>query len=69
MKYLVTELGFIDRLVHPGEIIEIQGAPPIGGLVPVDEPEQAVEPEQTAERTKRKSAKAGPVADNEADII
>ena len=68
MKYLVTELGFIDRLVRPGEIIEIQGPPPIGGLVPVDEPEQAVEP--VADRPKRtRSAKAGPAADDEAEII
>lgn len=72
MKYLVTELGFIDRLVRPGEIIEIAGPPPIGGLVPVDEPEPVVErpADPVVERPKRtRSAKAGPSVDDEADII
>ena len=71
MKYLVTELGFIDRLVRPGEIIEIQGPPPISGLVPVDDqpaPEPAAAP--AAARPRRPRAAPPPDASgDEAEVI
>jgi hypothetical protein len=77
MKYRVTEMGFIGRLVRPGEIIEWDGPPPIAGLVPVeDQPEPtapvADEP-RTVRPTRRTRATAAPQAadgsDNVDDVI
>jgi hypothetical protein len=68
-KYLVTELGFIGRLVRPGEIIEVDGDPPIGGLVPVEEDSPEPVKEGRSNRKTRTPA-APPTDDNaEADII
>ena len=65
MKYRVTETGFIDRLVRPGEIIEVDGPPPIGGLVPLeDEP-------APAPAAKSKKSRTPPPADpvDEVEVI
>ena len=70
MKYRVTETGFIDRLVFPGEVIEWNGPPPIGGLVPIeDAPADPVD--EPKARAPRRSRPAAPPADDgtEADII
>lgn len=68
MKYRVTEMGFIGRLVRPGEIIEWDGPPPIAGLVPIDEP--AAEPAAEVKPARKPRAKAAPpVDDGEADVI
>jgi hypothetical protein len=65
MKYRVTETGFIDRLVRPGEIIEVDGPPPIGGLVPLDD-----EP-APAPAAKSKKSRTPPPADpvDEVEVI
>jgi hypothetical protein len=71
-KYLVTELGFIGRLVRPGEIIEVDGDPPIGGLVPIeDTPEPVAMDEPKVVRGPRRPRHSAPPADEgtEADII
>lgn len=40
MKYRATLPGFIDRRIRVGDIIEVEGEPPIQGLVPVsDDPD------------------------------
>lgn len=66
MKYRATEPGFIDRYINVGDIVEWDGPPPISGLVALDDPK----PEPVAERPKRSRAvKAGPVVDEDADII
>lgn len=70
MKYRVTETGFIGRLVFPGEVIEVDGPPPIGGLVPVDAPADPVADEPVAARGRKSRAVAPPADDGtEADII
>jgi hypothetical protein len=54
MKYRVTEMGFfIGRLVRPGEIIEVNGPPPIGGLVPIDDEPKAAQPAATKSKKSR----------------
>lgn len=70
MKYRVTQMGFTDRLVRPGEIIDVDGPPPIGGLVPIDEPapvEETVVSDAPAPKAKGKAkgsqARAAPEAD------
>jgi hypothetical protein len=65
-KYRVTELGFIGRLVHPGEIIEVDGPPPIGGLVPLDD-----EPVEDKPAARPKKSRTPPPADTgeEAEVI
>lgn len=66
MKYRATEQGFIDRFINVGDIVEWDGPPPISGLVALDDPQ----PEPVVDRPKRSRAvKAGPVADEDADII
>jgi hypothetical protein len=77
MKYRVTEMGFIGRLVRPGEIIEVDGPPPIGGLVPVDDEPKAAQPagkpadQKPAARAARSTSRAKPPAapSDEADVI
>ena len=68
MKYRVTEVGFIDRLVHVGEIIDVDGPPPIGGLVPVDdEPADTPvdEPAKPARGSRRSKGDAPPTDDGD----
>lgn len=72
MKYRVTEPGFIDRLLRVGEIIELDGPPPIGGLVPIeDTPEPVAMDEPKVVRGPRRPRHSAPPADEgaEADII
>ena len=75
MKYLVTELGFIDRLVRPGEIIEIEGPPPISGLVPIkDQPEapaaaEEPRPARAPRRARSSAPQAADSGDNVDDVI
>jgi hypothetical protein len=76
-KYRVTEAGFIGRLVRPGEIIEVDGDPPIGGLVPIDdEPaapaaaEPAPEQAKPAARASRSRSRTPPAdAGDGAEVI
>ena len=72
-RYRVTELGFIGRLVWPGEIIDVEGEPPIQGLVPVDDapaPTPAPAPAPTAARPRRPRAAPPPdQSGDEADVI
>ena len=57
-KYRVTELGFIGRLVRPGEIIEVDGPPPIGGLVPLDDEPAAPAAAEPAPEQAKPAARA-----------
>lgn len=67
MKYRVTEAGFIGRIVRVGEIIELDGKPPIAGLVPIDEaPPAQSEAKPAAKPKPPKAAKSAP-ADGVAD--
>jgi hypothetical protein len=68
-KYRVTELGFIGRLVRPGDIIDVDGEPPIGGLVLIeDKPaapaaaEPAPEQAKPAARASRSRSQTPPAA-------
>ena len=67
-RYRVTELGFIGRLVRPGEIIEVDGEPPIGGLVPVDDEPAAKPAAKPAARPKKSSAPPD-ASGHEAEVI
>lgn len=64
MKYRATLPGFIDRLIHPGDIVEVDGEPPILGLEPLEPPVDAMP-------QKRSRARAAPVEveGDEADVI
>ena len=57
-KYRVTELGFIGRLVRPGEIIEVDGPPPIGGLGPLDDEPAAPAAAEPAPEQAKPAARA-----------
>lgn len=63
MKYRATLPGFIDRLIHPGDIVEVDGEPPILGLEPLEPQVDAI--------PKRSRARAAPVEveGDEADVI
>ena len=69
MKYRVTETGFIGHLVRPGDIVEVDGPPPIGGLVPLEEPEAQPVEDKPAARPKK--SRTPPPADTgeEAEVI
>lgn len=74
MKYRVTEMGFIGRLVRPGDIIEVDGPPPIGGLVPIDDkpaPQPVVAQAQAnpAARSSKKSRTPPADTGDAADVI
>lgn len=47
-RYRATIAGYTDRLIQPGDVIEVNGEPPILGLVPVDD-EPAERPVLTEE--------------------
>lgn len=73
MKYRATLPGFIDRRIRPGDVIDVEGEPPIQGLVPVlDEPiaepviEAPAEP-RSSRRSRRQSVAVDP--SDEPDVI
>lgn len=57
MKYRVTQTGFIDRIVKPGDVVEIEGDPPIAGLEPIED-DPAEEPVKSSGRKQRQSPDA-----------
>ena len=74
MKYRVTQMGFIGHLVRPGDVIELDGPPPIAGLVPVvsSGPDPVADEKPAAPaKAPRKSRPKQPAQpdEGEADII
>ena len=73
MKYRATMPGFIGRRIRPGDVIDIEGEPPIQGLVPVLEDSVAPpEPEapvvlKPSRRSRRQSVAVDP--SDEPDVI
>lgn len=50
MKYRATQPGFMGFRVRVGDIVEIQGEPPIAGLVPIEEPAAESTPAEATEK-------------------
>jgi hypothetical protein len=74
MKYRATMAGFIDRLINVGDVVEIDGPPPIAGLVPIDEKPQTVPaeipvPKPSARQSRRQRQEPPDAAGDKADII
>lgn len=68
MKYRATQPGFMGFRVRVGDIVEIEGEPPIAGLVPIEEPAAESTPAEATEKPtkaskKQKQATAEPVAE------
>lgn len=68
MKYRATQPGFMGFRVKVGDIVEINGEPPIAGLVPIDEPAAESAPAEVTEKpakAPKKQKQATPEADAE----
>ena len=55
MKYRATQPGFMGFRVRVGDIVEVQGEPPIAGLVPIEEPAAESTPAEATEKPAKAS--------------